>query len=200
MNIRYYLLCIMSIFSSLWLQGQELSSQQLQSAQIMPMRNRPGFTASMNIGLKSEDRKIVIETLRQLLADNYVLYTKSLNFHWNVEGELFSQLHKFFKKIYKALEKNNDLFAERIRALGGYSPASLQEFLSMTQLSENNGGSRNYKNMLQILLKDFETVIRALRDAAQLSADYNDWGTNNMIAGLLESMEKMAWMIRAHLR
>lgn len=107
----------------------------------------------------------------------------------------------FLKKYMKEnFQGTNDLLAERIRALGGYSPASLQEFLSLTQLAENRSGALAYRTMLEILLKDHETVIKSLRIAAQLSANVNDWGTNNMIAGLLESTEKNAWMICAHLK
>jgi len=153
-----------------------------------------------NIAIGLDEREKVVAVLRSLLADNYVLYTKALNFHWNVEGELFSQLHDFFKKLYEDLQQTNDLFAERIRALGGYAPGSLQQFLVLTQLKENNGGQLAYRSMLQILLDDFEMVIRSLRSAAQLTADNNDWGSNNMLAGLIEKQEKNAWMIRAHLQ
>ena len=54
--------------------------------------------------------------------------------------------------------------------------------------------------MLRILLADFETIIRAVRSATELTAENNDWGTNNMLAGMLEGLEKQAWMIRAHLQ
>lgn len=158
------------------------------------------YVQPIDLGITQENREKVVISIRSLLADNYVLYTKALNFHWNVEGELFSQLHEFFKNLYESLQDSNDLLAERIRALGGYSPGSLQQFLVLTQLKENKGQSLNYREMLQTLLNDFETVIRSIRTATVLSADNNDWGTNNMLAGLLEKQEKHAWMIRAHLQ
>jgi starvation-inducible DNA-binding protein len=158
------------------------------------------YVQEMNIGIAQENQKSVIYALRSLLADNYVLYTKTLNFHWNVEGELFSQLHEFFKNLYEFLQKSNDLLAERIRALGSYSPGSLQEFLALTEIKENRGQKLEYRSMLQILLDDFETIIRNVRNATSLSANNNDWGTNNMLANMLEELEKHAWMIRAHLR
>ncbi len=162
--------------------------------------NKSFVVKRTSIGLDSEVREKIINSLRTLLADNYVLYTKALNFHWNVEGELFSQLHEFFKNLYESLQESNDLLAERIRALGGYSPGSLQQFLVLTQLKEDKGGKLNYLEMLRILLADFETIIRAVRSATELTAENNDWGTNNMLAGMLEGLEKQAWMIRAHLQ
>lgn len=153
----------------------------------------------MKLGLSDENRMSMIKTLRSLLADNYVLYTKTLNFHWNVQGKLFSQLHAFFKMLYEHLQDSNDLLAERIRSLGGFSPGSLQEFLSLTQLKENEGKALPYMQMLTFVLADLETIIRSVRTATEQSAEINDWGTNNMLAGLLEKLEKDAWMVRAHL-
>lgn len=158
------------------------------------------YVQPTNIGLLANNQNAIIATLRSLLADNYVLYTKTLNFHWNVQGELFSQLHEFFKTLYEHLQDGNDLLAEHIRALGGFSPGSLQEFLSLTQLKENSGTGMPYRTMIRILLGDFETIIRSVRTATEQSAEFNDWGTNNMLAGLLEKLEKDAWMIRAHLQ
>lgn len=189
-------LSILLISTSIFAQSNDSKSSKV-------FENKYGMLP-INIGIDTQSQVAIIKELRPLLADNYVLYTKALNFHWNVTGELFSQLHEFFKKLYEDLQDTNDLLAERIRALGAFSPGSLQEFLSLTQLKENSGGSKygenlSYRQMLEILLKDFETVIRSIRKATELSAEKNDWGTNNMLAGLLEKQEKNAWMIRAHL-
>jgi starvation-inducible DNA-binding protein len=183
--------------------AQDIKNAQNQKPSPQPITyavNKSFVVRHTNIGLSSEGSVEVVNSLRKLLADNYVLYTKALNFHWNVEGELFSQLHEFFKKLYESLQDDNDLLAERIRALGSYSPGSLQEFLTLTQLHENLGKPLPYLQMLQIVLDDFETVIRSVRQTIELSAQYNDWGTNNMLSDMIQKQEKNAWMIRAHLQ
>lgn len=189
-NFPFYL----SIFflTSLYAQDEDFQTFQKETPKNIEVK-------STNINISQEGRKAIIQALYSLLADNYVLYTKALNFHWNVETKLFSQLHAFFKTLYTELQMNNDLLAERIRALGGYSPGSLQEFLQLTKLKENKGGYLPSTDMLRILLEDQEAIIRAVRQVVELSAEYHDWGTNNFLAGLAEKQEKTAWMIRAHL-
>ena len=169
-------------------------TNKLMQSEVAEIPAVTGITLGLDKGVLE-----IVNAIRKLLADNFVLYTKTLNFHWNVEGELFSQLHEFFKKLYEDLQDTNDLLAERIRALGSYSPGSLTEFLVLTQLQENNGKALPYRQMLEIVLDDFEIIIRSLRTATELTAKYNDWGSNNMLAGLLEKQEKNAWMVRAHL-
>jgi starvation-inducible DNA-binding protein len=172
---------------------------QNESKPIAYAADKSFVVRKINIGLQGENRVEVVNSLRSLLADSYLLYTKALNFHWNVEGGHFSYLHRLFKKVYENLQDANDLLAERIRALGGYAPGSMQEFLTLTQLKENLGRKLYYRQMLQIALDDHETIIRSMRKATELSAQYDDWATNNMLASLLEKLEKNAWMIRAHL-
>lgn len=180
---------------------EQVIAQPTQPAQ--PAAETPKESYLMqptNLGLSGENQNAIVKTLRSLLADNYVLYTKALNFHWNVQGDLFSQLHEFFKTLYEHLQAGNDLLAERMRALGSFSPGSLQEFLSLTQLKENDGRPLPYMQMINTLLTDFQVVIRSVRQATEQSAEFSDWGTNNMLASMLEQLEKDAWMLRAHLQ
>ena len=83
----------------------------------------------VEIGIPEKDRKGVAELLNVLLSDEYVLYSKTRNYHWNVVGPQFNDLHKFFEAQYEALNDIVDDVAERARALGGRSFGSLAEFL-----------------------------------------------------------------------
>ncbi|RYG01044.1 MAG: DNA starvation/stationary phase protection protein, partial [Chitinophagaceae bacterium] len=89
-----------------------------------------------NIGITPENRQAVSEQLAKLLADEYVLYTKTRNAHWNVEGPDFLSKHKFFEEQYGLLEGFIDSVAERIRKIGHYAPATLKNFLALTHLTE----------------------------------------------------------------
>ena len=81
-----------------------------------------------NIGIADDRRDGVLRLLTALLADEYVLYTKTRNYHWNVVGPQFNDLHKFFETQYEALDEVIDDVAERARALGGRAVATLAEF------------------------------------------------------------------------
>ena len=113
----------------------------------------------LKTGLSDADRKGVTRILSSLLADEYVLYTKARNYHWNVVGRHFSELHKFFEAQYEELDNIIDEVAERIRALGGTSPGTLGEFLKLTRLREDSDGDVA-KGMLGSLLEDHEMIIR----------------------------------------
>ena len=40
----------------------------------------------MNIGISPDNAKNIVDILNRLLADEYILYTKTRNYHWNVTG------------------------------------------------------------------------------------------------------------------
>ena len=152
-----------------------------------------------NIGISDKNRKGSVEILNQLLSDEYVLYTKTRNYHWNVVGPDFIELHKFFESQYEELDDIIDEVAERSRALGGQSLATLKEFLEQTKLKEFPANYPNAKKMILNLLVDHEAVIGRLRESLKICLDqYEDMGTSDFLTGLMEKHEKMAWMLRAY--
>ena len=155
---------------------------------------------SAQIGLSPAQRQGVITILTKLLADEYVLYTKTRNYHWNVVGPQFNDLHKFFEAQYNELNTVVDDVAERARSLDGNAIGTLAEFVEHTRLSENPGQYPPANDMLARLLADHEAMIRQLRVDLEACADtYQDMGTNDFLTGLMEQHEKMAWMLRAFL-
>ena len=153
---------------------------------------------TVNIGLSEGPRQAVAKILSALLADEYVLYTKTRNYHWNVVGRQFNDLHKFFAEQYEAIDDFVDDVAERARTLGGHSVATLAEFVEAARLKEHPGQYPSADDMLENLLSDHETIIRQLRaDADAAASKFHDMGTNDFLTGLMEEHEKMAWMLRS---
>ncbi len=151
-----------------------------------------------NIGLNDSDRQGVVAILQTLLADEYVLYTRARNYHWNVTGPQFNDLHKFFEAQYEAIDAIIDEVAERARALGGTVGATLAEFVKGTRLHETPGRTPAALDMVGDLLADHETIIRQLRaDVEACAAKFHDAGTQDFLTGLMEQHEKMAWMLRS---
>ena len=152
------------------------------------------------IGIADDMRRGVVELLSTLLADEYVLYTKTRNYHWNVEGMQFNDLHKFFEAQYEALDEVIDDVAERARSLGGRALGTLAEFTQRTRLKEEPKKVPDAKQMLGNLLADHETMVRELRADLQTAMDkFGDAGTSDFLTGLMEKHEKMAWMLRSFL-
>ena len=151
-----------------------------------------------NISINDTQRAAVVEILNTLLADEYLLYTKTRNYHWNVVGPQFNDLHKFFETQYGELDGIVDVVAERARALGGNALGTLAEFTQHARLKEQPGQNPDAKAMLAALLADHEALIRTLRPDAEVTMDkHKDAGTNDFLVGLMEKHEKMAWMLRA---
>ena len=153
-----------------------------------------------NIGITPKNTQAVSVELSKLLADEFLLYTKSRNAHWNVEGPDFHAMHLFFESQYEQLDEIMDSVAERIRTIGHYAPATLKSFLKLSHLSEYIEIRNNSLDFIKELLSDHESIIEFIRGNISPFADtYKDAGTSDYITGLMETHEKMAWMLRAHL-
>ncbi len=153
-----------------------------------------------DLGIKDSSRKAVAGLLAPTLADEYVLYTKTRNFHWNVTGGRFHDLHKFFESQYEAIDEAIDEIAERMRSLGESSPGSMAEFLAVARLKEAAGKPLAADDMIGALLSDHESLVKSLRkDIDRCGDELKDVGTQDFLTGLLEQHEKQAWMLRSFL-
>ncbi|TXB61777.1 Dps family protein [Phaeodactylibacter luteus] len=154
----------------------------------------------VNIGIETGQRGQVAQALKQLLADEHILYIKLRNYHWNVTGIHFQQLHAFFEEQYTALAEHIDDIAERIRSIGYFAPGSMEAFRQHARLEETGHFNGNAEQMLKNLLADHEAIIQFLRnDQEMVMEECNDAGTQDFLIALMEVHEKMAWMVRAHL-
>ncbi len=153
-----------------------------------------------NIGITEQNLQAAALRLNQILADEYVLYTKVRNYHWNVEGSNFMEMHKFYEDMYSGIDEAIDEIAERVRMLGHYSEGRLKDFLSLTSLTEPEY-SNNQKQQLENLLSDHETMVQALRrDIKNFSDEYKDDGNTDFLTGLMKQHEKWAWFVRSYLK
>ena len=103
------------------------------------MKDRKVTAPLIDTGINAKDRARIAAGLSQLLADNYTLYLKTHNFHWNVTGPMFNTLHLMFEQHYNEAALAVDLIAERIRALGHPAPGSYREFAELSSIPEGRG-------------------------------------------------------------
>ncbi len=154
-----------------------------------------------NIGISEKNLQAVANILNTLLADEFTLYVKTRNAHWNVTGDNFSELHKFFEAQYEQLDGIMDEVAERVRMLGHFSIGSLNDIVKNTRLTEQKADYGTQNNLIKGLLDDHEAVIRAIRNEIDpVNNEYRDAGTGDFLTGVMETHEKMAWMLRAYLK
>lgn len=139
---------------------------------------------------------LVADGLRHLLADTYLLYLKTQNFHWNVTGSHFTSLHHLFEEQYVQLAEAADLLAERIRALQAIAPGSFAEFLKLTSLKEASG-EPTASEMVASLLNDHEALSASIEDLLKSIENEGDEVTTDMLIQRKTEHDKTAWMLRS---
>lgn len=150
-----------------------------------------------DLGLGDEARFQLIGVLNRVVADEYLLYTKTRNYHWNVTGPRFHDLHLLFEKQYEQLDLMIDEVAEYVRGLGGPALGSMGEFLEHSRLVEEGEEMPNADTMVNRLLVDHEATIRNLRRDIEAANQAGEAGAADLLTGFLESHQKMAWMLRS---
>jgi len=153
------------------------------------------FYMAIDIGISQEDRKSIADGLSRLLADTYVLYLKTHNFHWNVTGPSFRTLHLMFEEQYNELALAVDSIAERIRALGFPAPGTYKQYLELASIKETEGVPSS-DDMIKYLVEGQEAVVRTARSLFPLTDKVSDEPTADLLTQRMQVHEKTAWMLR----
>lgn len=153
----------------------------------------------INIGISEEHRKLIADRLSKVLADSYMVYLKTHNYHWNVTGEHFHSLHEQFEEQYTELAEAIDIIAERIRALGHRAPGTFREFNELTSIEEDTD-QPDALEMVRRLAVDNETILRTAREALPACEEASDEASIDLITERLHTHSKTAWMLRSHLQ
>jgi starvation-inducible DNA-binding protein len=136
------------------------------------------------------------KAMKIAFASEYSFALKAQNFHWNVEGPLFPQLHELFGNIYEEVYESVDPFAENIRKLGSYTPASFERFSMLTQV-EDELNMLEDRAMIAELLQDSDKMVKLLKMVFDLSEQAGEHGLSDFIAGRMDAHRKHSWMLRA---
>jgi starvation-inducible DNA-binding protein len=134
--------------------------------------------------------------LSELLGDQVVFYFRAQGYHWNVEGEDFSQYHDLFEDIYSDVYGSIDPTAENIRKLGEYAPFKLDTLLKLASL-EDSKVPTNPRAMAKDLLDANESLIKTLKSVFHTANDDDEQGIANFIAERIDMHQKWAWQLKA---
>jgi starvation-inducible DNA-binding protein len=150
------------------------------------------------IGISASDRAAIAEGLSQILADSYMLYLKTHNFHWNVTGPLFHPLHTLFEEQYNEMAMAVDAIAERIRAIGFLAPGTFMEFQNLSMIQEPTGVPEG-QAMLVELVDGNEAISRRAKPLLKQASDAEDEPTVDLLTQRMKQHEQNAWMLRSQL-
>lgn len=157
-----------------------------------------GENMDVNIGISQDKRTAIAEGLSKVLADSYMVYLKTHNYHWNVTGLHFRSLHSQFEEQYTELAIAIDDIAERIRSLGHRAPGSFREYQELTSIIEDTDQPKALE-MVRRLAVDNETILRTARQTLPICEGADDEATLDLLTQRLQVHSKTAWMLRSHL-
>ncbi|MCH8556862.1 MAG: DNA starvation/stationary phase protection protein [Balneolia bacterium] len=151
---------------------------------------------SIEIGISEENRKAIADGLSATLADTYMLYLKTHNYHWNVTGPHFHSLHEMFEEQYTELAGAIDEIAERIRALGFYAPGSFKQYSKITKVEEEDE-IPDAMTMVKRLMEANEQVLQTARSVLPACEEGDDEASLDLLTQRLHVHSKVAWMLRS---
>jgi starvation-inducible DNA-binding protein len=148
------------------------------------------------LGFDSEESENVVKNLNLLLANLHVHYQKLRNYHWNVTGGEFFDIHETTEAEYTEVIGEIDEIAERIRVFGETPFSLMKEYLEISEIEET-GTDLNSKEIVQEILRDYEILFSFMVDTVEAAREIGDISTDNLITGFMRRREKMHWMLSA---
>jgi len=137
-----------------------------------------------------------VNQLKIAFASQYAFAIKAQNFHWNVEGSDFYQLHQLFETIYSEVYGAVDDFAENIRKIKAYTPASLERFSTLTAVNDEIEVLAP-QAMVAELLADAEKMQEIMKVLFAEAEARGHHGLSNFLADRQDAFAKHAWFLRA---
>jgi len=137
----------------------------------------------------------IAEALNGLVADSYVLYTKTKNFHWHVSGPHFRDYHLLFDEQAIEIFATVDDLAERVRKLGAKTVHSIGEIARLSTIKDNDKDYVAPADMLVELMNDNKTVIKRMRAAHEIADKHEDVATASILENFIDQAEKRNWFL-----
>jgi starvation-inducible DNA-binding protein len=174
------------------------SKADVENVATTQMDNRLAKAKPMKLGWSPQEVERISHALNEVLANYSVHYQKLRNYHWNVKGSDFFDLHEQFEELYTETLLNIDEIAERIRVFGQTPLSTMKDYLKASTIKET-GTDLESSTMVREVLSDFTILLHFMADTVQVAAEQGDSGTEEMIKKFINKLEKHHWMLTAFL-
>lgn len=147
------------------------------------------------------DSKKVEKTAKELnilLADYHLYYQKLRNYHWNIVGQSFFDLHVKFEEMYNDSLLKIDEIAERILTLRKQPLSNYTDYLKVSSIKESKS-DLNHVEMVKELLDDHGKLLQQLKNVSESAEDGGDEGTADIVGTYIRDLEKISWMLDAYI-
>jgi len=138
-----------------------------------------------SIGLDKVQSAELANKLNELLATYQVFYTNVRGYHWNIKGEIYTDL------ITKV-----DEIAERILTLGYVPNNAYSQYLEVSRIKEDIAVS-GAQECLSGTLQGLKTLLEQQREILTLAGEADDEGTASQMSDYIKEQEKLVWMFQA---
>jgi starvation-inducible DNA-binding protein len=158
--------------------------------------NLGGFSMNKAAG----NSQPLADALKGLLADNVTIYFRAHGYHWNVQGQDFTEYHMLFEEIYEDLYSAIDPTAENIRALGDFAPYRLQDLVAGRAVQDSPVPPADPIAMALDLLRGVDDLLTVTNNNAAIATQVNEQGVLNFLVGRVEMLQKWKWQLTASLQ
>jgi starvation-inducible DNA-binding protein len=148
------------------------------------------------LGLDEKKTVKTVKELNELLADYHLYYQKLRNFHWNVIGKNFFDLHVKFEELYEDAKTKVDEIAERVLTLRFQPTSNLSDYMKTSSIKESPSNLSD-SEMIKTLLNDHGILLLQLRKVSEIAEKGGDDGTVDLMGGYIRELEKTSWMLDA---
>jgi starvation-inducible DNA-binding protein len=173
-------------------------SHDLPNVPQTQLDNRMAKAKPVKLGWSTDEIEKISKVLNDLLANYSVHYQKLRNYHWNVKGHDFFDLHERFEQQYNEARDNIDEIAERIRVFGNTPLSTLKDYLDSSEIKET-GADLPSDIMVREILSDFRILLQFMIAVVEVAVDLGDSGTEEMVKKFIHSIEKHHWMMTSFL-
>ncbi len=147
-----------------------------------------------SLGYTKEESQQLVDSLNKLLANYSMHYQKLRNFHWNVKGADFFDVHEKFEDQYNEAKEAIDEIAERIRVFGHTPLSNMTDYLATAEIKESNTNLQAM-DMVKEIIHDYQILVEYMYEVIEVSIDHGDMGTEDMVKGFVHQTEKNHWMM-----
>lgn len=145
--------------------------------------------------LGDNGRQEVADSVNKLLADAFVLYTKTKNFHWHMTGPRFRDYHLMLDQQSDDIFATTDPLAERVCKLGKRTVHSMSEMIKVSHLKENDADYIPPLQMLRELMRDNKSVAAAMRQTHEIADKHDDFATASLLEEYIDKTERRTWFL-----
>lgn len=137
----------------------------------------------------------VADALNAVLADTYVLYFKTKNFHWHVSGPHFRDYHLMLDEQATQILATTDVIAERVRKVGASTLRSIGHVARLQRIQDNDREFVPAGEMLAELHRDNLSLVEHLRETKRIAEEAGDNATGSLIDDWTDQTEERAWFL-----